>query len=834
MNAWTHAFRLARRELRGGTKGFRIFLACLILGVATIAAVSSLNQSISAGLQRDGRSLLGGDIDLRLSSREITDTQRSFIESKSTLSHISELRAMANSSQDRRLIELKAVDDLYPLVGSMDLSPKIDLKTALENHGALVEKGLLERLKIQIGDSVQIGKATFVVRAVISKEPDRIASVINFGPRVLISMDALMDTELVQPGSVIQHHYRLMLNTGEAVQTFADLLKEKFPEAGWRIQTSDKAAPGIENFIERLALFLSFVGFTTLLIGGVGVSAGVRDYLDGKIATIATLKCLGAPSEVIFRTYLVQIMLLSFIGTSIGLVIGASAPYLANLLPASFFPVRPASELYPLALISAAGFGLLTTLTFALWPLGRSQNVPASALFRDKITPIEAEPSLKFKIYSYTSAVSLVILTLISAYKLDFAVIFIIAALLTLGLLKLAGKLTLFLAKKAPHSQNTALRLAITSLHRPGTTAPAVILSLGLGLSVLVAVSLINENLRSQISDEIPKQAPAFFFIDIQNDQILDFDKTLTSITGTQNYKRVPSLRGRIVEINGVDVEKAVIDPESQWAVRGDRALTYASEPSEGSKITKGTWWPADYKGKPLISLDAGLAHGFGVDIGDSLTVNVLGRNVTAEITSLREINWKSMRFDFAIIMSPGLLEYAPHSHIGAIHADVAAEPLIESAIAKDFPNVSVLRVKEALDSARTIMEGISSAIAAAASLTVLAGALVLSGAMAAGRERRTYEAIIFKVLGATRKRMLFAYLIEYGLLGILTGIISAGLGTLSSWGVITYVMKMDWSFYPQTIVMTLCLSLILTLSAGFFGTWRALGQKAAKHLRNE
>jgi putative ABC transport system permease protein len=276
------------------------------------------------------------------------------------------------------------------------------------------------------------------------------------------------------------------------------------------------------------------------------------------------------------------------------------------------------------------------------------------------------------------------------------------------------------------------------------------------------------------------------------------------------------------------------IDPQSQWAVRGDRALTYATQPAEGTKIIKGEWWAADYRGNPQISLDAGLANGFGIDIGDTLTVNVLGRDVTATITSLRDINWKSMRFDFAIIMSPGLLEYAPHSHIAALHVADSAEKTVEKTVASDFPNVSVIRVKEALQSARALMDGISSAIAVAASLTVLAGTLVLAGAMASGRERRTYEAIVFKVLGATRARMVQAYLIEYGVLALVTAAISAVIGTLASWGVITFLMKMDWSFDPFSIVATLVLCLILTITAGFLGTWRALGQKAAPHLRNE
>ncbi len=834
MTSWTHAWRLARRELRGGTRGFRIFLACLILGVTTIAAVASLNHSISAGLSRDGKVLLGGDVDLRLSSREINADQRAEFKANATLSHVSELRAMVDGNKQRLLVELKAVDDLYPLVGQVEMTPVQPLENAFADNGAVVDQTLLDRLDIKVGDQLKIGKSEITVRAALKKEPDRIASVINFGPRVLISETTLENTELLQPGSVVRHHYRLTLNDGLNAPDYINRLKAEFPEAGWRIRTPDKAAPGVENFIDRLALFLSFVGFTTLLIGGVGVSAGVRDYLDGKIATIATFKCLGASSDIIFKTYLIQIMILTTIGTAIGLVLGAAIPFLADSLASGFFPVRPEGKIYPGALWAAAGFGLLTVLTFALWPLGRSQRVAPIALFRDKITPITAQPGLRFKLFSWGSAVLLIALTISTAHRMDYAVIFVVVAALVLGILKLAGKLTVSLSQRLPHVKKTALRLAIAALHRPGTTAPAVILSLGLGLSVLVAVSQIDQNLRGQISEELPKQAPSYFFIDIQNEQAYEFDKKLETLEGTANYKRVPSLRGRITEIDGVDVDLVKVASQSQWAIRGDRALTYAAEPPEGSKIIAGEWWDKNYTGEPLISLDAGLAQGFGVNIGDSLTLNVLGRNVTATISSLREINWKSMRFDFAIIMSPGLLEYAPHSHIAAIHVEPDVERLVEKSIAKDFPNVSIIRVKEALDSARTLMDGISSAIGVAASLTVLAGVLVLGGAMASGRERRTYEAIVFKVLGATRSRMVQAYVIEYGVLGLLTGTISAVVGTMASWGVITYLMHMDWQFYPTTVAITLTLCLILTIAAGFIGTWTALGQKAAPHLRNE
>lgn len=831
---WTHAWRLARRELRGGTRGFRIFLACLILGVTTIAAVGSLNQSISDGLARDGKALLGGDVNLRLYGRTLSDDERTFLRDNATISYVSEMRAMVRHQDKRQLVELKAVDNLYPLVGQMVLSEGQQLDAALADNGAVIAESLMIRLGLKLGDSLEIGKTTVRVTALIEKEPDEIASVINFGPRVMISMVTLKKTELIQPGSVVRHFYRLELTNGVAPADFVTEIEEKHPEAGWQIRTPDKAAPQVQNFVNRLALFLSFVGFTTLLIGGVGVSSGIRDYMDGKIATIATFKCLGAPSPLIFQTYLIQILLLSTIGIAIGSVLGASVPFIAHYVGGSVFPVVPVADFYPAALLKAAVFGILTVLSFALWPLGRSQSVGASALFRDKSTPISTPPGKVYKYATYGFVVILIAMTILSAHQMNFAIAFVIAAALIIALLKGAGHLVTLLARRVPHIQKTAWRLAIAALHRPGTTAPAVIMSLGLGLSVLVAVSQIDQNLRGQISDELPAEAPAFFFIDIQNDQVDGFVKLVENIQGAKGLKHMPSLRGRITEIKGVSVDNVSVAPDAQWAIRGDRALTYSAKITEGSKIVKGQWWPEDYRGAPQISFDAKLAKGFGVDIGDTLTLNILGRNVTATISSLREINWRSMRFDFAIIMSPGLLEHAPHSHIAATHASEEAENVIEKAVAQDYPNISLIRVKEALEAARNIMNGISTAIALAASLTVLAGVLVLGGAMASGRERRTYEAIIFKVLGATRAKMLTAYLIEYGVLGLVTGVISLIIGALTSWGVITFLMNMDWKLYPGSMVLTLILCLILTIGAGFVGTWRALGQKAAPHLRNE
>lgn len=841
MNGLGLALRLARREFRGGLKGFRVFLASLALGVAAIAGVGSLSTSIVEGLRADARFLLGGDIDLRLQHRTAEADQLSYLHDRSArLSEIVRMRAMARSvdGESRTLVELKAVDSAYPLAGTVATEPAAPLADLLGkqdgNWGVVVDPNLLTKLGIGVGARLAIGETAFTVRAALQKEPDRVTSIIQFGPRAMIALEALGETGLVQPGSQISFHYRLALPAGTDAGAWIEDLKTAFPQAGWRIRGLDDAAPGIRRFIDRMTLFLTFVGLTTLLVGGIGVGNAVKSYLDGKTATIATLKCLGASGRLIFTTYFIQIMGLAVIGVLAGLIVGAAAPGLAIEALADLLPVQPRTGLYLAPLSLAAAFGLLTAATFALWPLARAQEVPAGNLFRAFVAPLQGRPRAVYVAATFIGAAALAGLTVGTASRLNAALWFVGGALVTFALLRLAAAGVMHLAARMPRPKGAEWRLALTNLHRPGTSTPSTVVSLGLGLAVLIAVVLIEANLNRQVNERLPEAAPALFFIDIQPNQVAAFDATVTGVPGAENFRRVPSLRGRIVKIAGVPVEKADIAPEAGWAVRGDRALTYASAPSEGSEIIEGNWWPADYSGPPLISLDAGLARGFGVAIGDSLTFNVLGREIEAKIVNLREIDWRSLRFDFAVIFAPGTLEDAPHTHIAAVHAPPNAENAIEKAVSDGFSNVSSIRVREALEAVSTILAGVGTAVRSTASVTLLAGALVLSGAVAAARRRRIYDAVVFKVLGATRGRVLKAFLLEYGLLGLCTGVIAAIIGTVTAWAVMVFMMESDWVFYPWSVAVTALACLAATLAIGFAGTWRALGQKAAPHLRNE
>lgn len=834
---------LARREIRGGIKSFRVFLACLALGVAAIAGVGSISDSVIAGLERDARRLLGGDVELRLLHRPASADQQEYLSRSGRSSEVVEMRAMArpdsdNGPRSRSLVELKAVDDAYPLVDTVDLKEDVKLSGALSRTngiwGAAADANLFAKLGAKIGDVVKVGDARFRLTATIKREPDRVTSVISFGPRIMIASTALAETGLVQPGSQIRYRYRVVLPEGADSTGWVEVLNETFPSAGWRVRGRGEAAPGLQRFIDRMTLFLTFVGLTTLLVGGIGVTNAVKSYLDGKTTTIATLKCLGGSGQEIFAVYFILILLLAIVGIIIGLIVGAVVPLLAASATGELLPFALAVKIFPQPLILAAAFGILTAITFALWPLARARDIPAANLFRSEIAPSGGLPATPYLIAVILGAAALAGLTIITSPDKGFALWFVGGTIVALLVLRGAASAVTAVSRRIGGFGSTDIRLAFANLHRPGSVTSSVIVSLGLGLSVLVAIALIQANIASQVDETLPEAAPSFFFLDIQPAQVAAFDKAVTGIDGTGKLQRVASMRGRIVKIAGTPVADAKIHPNSAWAVRGDRALTFAARPLENAVITAGQWWPPDYSGPPMISLDANLARGFGINVGDSLTLNVLGREFTAKIANLRSIDWRSMRFDFAIIFAPGSLEGAPHTHIAALQASQAIEEDVERAVSDQFANISIIRVREALEAASKILEGIGTAVRATAAITIAAGALVLSGAVAAGRRRRTYDAIIFKVLGATRGKVLKTFLMEYGLLGIVTGLVSAVVGTVTAWAIVVGLMDMAWVFLPETVVITVVLSVLLTLMVGFAGTWRAMGQKASPYLRNE
>lgn len=838
INAW----RIARRELRGGIRGFRVFLACLALGVAAIAAVGSIASSVIAGLEEDGAILLGGDAALRMTHRDISAEERAFLGKTADVSRVVYLRSMARSNETgkRSLVEMKMVDNAYPLFGALETSPDgppADLFARRDGlWGAVADTALLQRLGIGVGGKIVIGEATYEVRGTIDREPDRVsgARAMQLGPRFMASAASVVDSKLIQPGSQVWYFYRIRLNDRTALETWKADLDRAFPDAQWVVRDRGNASPVIKRFIDRTTLFMTLVGLTALLVGGVGVSNAVRDFLAGKMQTIATLKCIGASSGLIFGAYLIQIMIMASLGIAIGLLAGGLAPALLADLLRDALPLVARIGVYAQPLILATAFGVLTALAFSIWPIARACDLPAAGLFRDSIARFRGVPRWPFVAATVILLIALAVLAVETAFSRTVALYFVGGSAAAMVLFGIAGILIARAARHAGSLGGTGLRLALANLHRPGAPTGSVVMSLGLGLTVLVTVALIESNLGNQITKSLPERAPGYFFIDIQNDQVAEFEKTVSAVAGFRELRRTPMLRGRVTRLNGETAKSENVAENGRWILRGDRGVTWARALPDGETLVAGDWWPADYKGPQLVSLSANSAASLGLGIGDTITINILGRNITATVANLRDVRWGTLRMNFLFMFSPGLLENAPQTHLATVHADPAREEAIETAVAAAFPGVTTIRVRDVLDTVNGFLGKLGLAIRMTAGIAIVAGTLVLAGAVAAGHRRRVYDSVVLKVLGATRRRIMGTLLLEYGLLGLVTALIASVIGSVAAWAVVTEVMKFEFSFDPLAVAGAAVIAIAVTLALGFYGTWRALGQKAAPLLRNE
>jgi putative ABC transport system permease protein len=838
--------RFALRELRGGLHGFYVFFACIALGSMAIAGVASLAASLADGLAREGRAILGGDLAFTLIQREAKPDEMAFLNAHGVTSSVATMRAMARTdSGEATLVEMKAVDSRYPLYGQAVLDPPGSLADVLAGHerlfGAAADPTLMARLDIKPGAKLMIGNATIEIRAVLTSEPDKLAAGIGFGPRLLVSQDALRATDLLQPGSLVRWHYRLQLPANDASDDSARAVtaqaRAQLPEAGWDIRSRTNASPQLERNVERFTQFLTIVGLTALLVGGVGVGNAVKSHLDRRRETIATLKALGAGGGRIFAIYLLQVLLLAFFGATIGVFLGAILPFVISWAFGALIPLPILPAVHPTELVLATVYGLLTTLAFALWPLGRAHDVPVGGLFRELVEPQHQRPRAGYIALTVIAIIILTALAILLAYDRRVAIIYVGTAAAVFLLLRTVAALLMLLARHVPRMSSTGLRMAVANIHRPSALTPTIVLSLGLGITLLVTVIEIDANLQRQFSNELPAKAPSFYFLDIPSDQAGPFATFIRSQAPSATVEEVPMLRGRIVSAGGTPAEKIKPRDDAAWVLQSDRGITYSNEIPSGSRLAEGKWWGSDYDGPPLVSFEKRIADGLGLKLGDPIVVNILGRNITATIANLRTVDWESLGINFVMVFSPSSFRAAPHTHLATLTYRGGGSPAQEAAtiaaVAKAFPMITTVRVKEALEAIGSIVANLVLAIRAASAITLIAAALVLGGALAAGHSHRVYDAVILKTLGATRRQLISAYTVEYLLLGIATALFGVAAGSLAGWLIVVELMHLPFTWLPGPALAAAAVAVMVTVTLGLAGTYAALGQKPAPVLRN-
>lgn len=826
-------WRIARRDLSARIRGLRLLAVCLFLGVATLAAIGSLTASITEELSRRGQTILGGDIEIGIAQREASDAELKSFAKVGTVSETVRLRAMAIGPEgsDSILAELKAIDGTYPLYGKLVLQGGA-VAAAPKDGEIYIGQTLADRFNLATGGSVRFGEATFKVAGVIAEEPDRLGEGFTLGPVALVSLDALEDTKLIQPGSMFESKYRIKLPASADPEAVAKTLEQKFPSAGWDITDRSNGAPGTRRFIERMGQFLTLVGLASLVIAGIGVGNGVGSYLESKRAGIATLKVTGADSGIIFRIYMMQIFTVAIAAIMVGLAVGSVMPIAIGWAAGDILPLAPGFSLHPVPLAVSAIYGLLIAFAFALPPLARARTVPAAGLYRSVVEG-SSRIDRRTAIWVSASIAAIVALAVATAREPIFSLSFIGAAFALLLLLAAIAWVMRAIALRLPRPKAPLPRLALANLHRPGSHTQALVIALGLGLTLFVTLAAIQTSINNEIQNSVPERAPSFFALDIPRERTTEFSAMVRKEAPGAEINLIPSLRGTIVEFGGQRVDQLEELPEGAWVLNGDRGLTYSPQVPKGSEVIAGEWWPADYKGPALVSLDMRVAESLSVGIGDSLTVSVLGVEIPAKIASLREVKWENFGLNYALVFSPGTFDAAPHSMVATLTVPAKAERALAKSIPPAFPSSSLIQVGEVISQVTVLLQQMAHAIAAAASIAIFAGIAVLVGAIAAARQSRIYDSVIMKLLGATRRQILGAQALEYAILAGVLGLVALALGLGAGWYVIVQIFDFTFAPDPATLAWTLIGGAGLTFTLGMLGSLPILAARPSEALRS-
>ena len=828
----TNAWRLAVRDVKAGGRGLWLLLVCLFLGTAALAGIGSLSASILAALDGQSRAMLGGDLELRVSQRRATVEESAAFAAAGRLSETVSTNSMAQplSGATPTLIRLRAVDDTWPLVGRFTLA-----------HGALrqrphglevaVAPALADRLHLRVGDMLRIGAAQLRVIGLIADEPDKLGAGFSFGPTAIVDIAGLDATQVIQPGSLYESRYRLLLPPGRDPAGLGNTLTRRFASAGWTARAPDDAAGTLKKGIAQLGQFLLLVGLAALAIAGVGVGSGVGAYLAAKTRMIATLKVLGAESGTIAALFLIQLGLVALAAVGTGLVLGAAVPAIVTALAGDALPIPPRLALYPLPLAVAAGLSLLVALLFALPALARAREVPAATLLRDAILP-PRRPSLPVLAGMTGLLALLVALAVLTASDRTIALGFVGATFALVFLLWLLGLSLRWLLARLPRPRRPLARLALANLHRPGAQTDRMVVALGLGFSIFVALAVIDTSLSSELARAAPAKAPRFFAIDLQPEDAGTFSAAIHRAAPTATIEAMPSLRGSIVALKGRRVADMKTLPEGAWILKGDRTITWSARVPPRNAVVAGRWWPRDYRGPPLVSLEDKAAAMLGLHVGDTITVAVLGVEVPARIAALRKVDWGGLGLNFALIFSPGYIEEAPHGLLASVYAPPGRDGAVADAVATALPSVTMLRTGDVIGQIGDLLGKIALVIRAAAAVTVVAGIVVLIGAVASSGQARRYDIVILKLLGGSRAQMLGAQAFEYLALSLLLAGVALAVGGVSGWYVVTRILALPWAPDAATVALTLAAAIGGTLGVGLIGSLVPLRAKPADALR--
>jgi putative ABC transport system permease protein len=835
------SLRFAWRELRSGVRGFRIFLACLALGVAAIAAASSTAEAFRRGLASEAGEILGGDVAVTVQLREFTPQEQAVFRSLGRISIAAGSRGMAETpSGDRRLVELRGVAGDYPLAGKVGLIGQPSVAAAIADrggaHGAAVEQGLLDKLRLKLGERFLIGNSPMIATAVLVEEPDRLSRGFALGPRVLTRLKTVEDGGFLSTGLPFAETARIALDDPRDPKAAIEQLKRRLPGRFFRYRDRNDAAPGIHRLIDQLEYFLGFIGLASLVAGGLGVYGAVNAYLESRKPAIATLKALGGEGGLVRDVYLAQIAVLAALGVGIGLAVGAAAPLVIGAWARDKLPIPALFAVYPVPLLKAAAFGLLSAAAFSLAPLARARATPPASLFRADLSgAIRFGPEV---VAAALAAAGLAGLAVVTAPTPLAAGIMIGGVAVSFALLWALGWGAAWLAGRLRAGTRGPLRIGLANLAGPHSAARTASPAIGLGVALLACVVLIQSSLLNEVAEVAPQTAPALVFTDVPGERAHAFDASVAKAFGEKLtpkvYLRAPFVTGRIVAVRGKPVDASRLRPQDRWAYDADISMSAIGPEPPQAGILKGRWWSADYAGPPLLALDTDVARGASIKVGDTVSLLILGRQIDAKVALLRKVDFGGFGASFPLVLTPATFDGAPLRQVAIAKASKAQEAAVTRALGRDFPTVNVISVREQLEQATDLFDKLALAVRGAAAVAALAGLLVLAGAIAARARARTREAATLKVLGASRLQILSAYVLEYGAVGLIAGAAGVALGYAAAWPVVVKVFETKWSIDWEGIAALLAGAALVAGLGGLLAAFQALSKRPAPALRSE
>jgi putative ABC transport system permease protein len=864
--------RMLARESRGARGRLAFFVLCLAIGVAAVVAVAGISGSLDDGIRLEARQLLAADLAIRgshplpagfdLGVAGIRGLAAATV--KETVTVVAAPPDPQGRPGRSQLVELKAVAGEYPFYGKLELRPQRSLAALLDDHSVVVAEELLARLHLKPGDSLRLGGQSFRISGVVLSEPDRVSLNLALGPRIFLSQAGLARTSLEGLGS--RFSYRTLIKvpagtTGAELQDAAERLKTHLPSPAtfYRVETYRDAQPALRDNLARIERFLGLVALLSLFIGGIGVTQSVRAWLAGRLDPIAVLKCLGVRPREVFLLYLGQAALLGLAGSLVGVAAGLGVQLLLPHLFPDLIPRTLVRIWQPGALVRGLGLGVGVALLFSLHPLSAVLRVPPVRVLRREAEPLPRHPWVSAGTLLVLGGGVLMFAALqASSWRLGAqftgAVALAAAALAAaaLGLTRLVRRLPRGFASGAraraagSGAQSRAstlgarsraftrlsLRQGIAALARPGAETLGAIVALGLGVVVILAMSLVERRLSRQFTRELPTDAPTVYLVDVQPDQWPGVRDLLRRF-GARRIESVPVVTARLAAIDGVPVERLVRrtgERSHRWVLTREQRLTYLPSLPADNVVVAGRIWHG--AGKPEASVEKSFADDLAVHVGSLLRWDLQGVPVDVTVTSIRTVNWRSFGINFSVVVEPGVLDQAPQQRFAAARLPLGGEQALQDALAASYPNITVLRIRDVLEKVLKVLERIAVGVRFLGGFTVLSGIAILAGGIAAGSVRRGREVALLKTLGVTRRGVAASFAVEYALLGLAAGSIGAAGGLVLAWGVITrgFHLAAELEFAPASAAVLA--SAALTVVAGLAASVRALERRPIEVLR--